>query len=655
MVDPAPVSLGTNSLWVAAILNDGRNLPATAVLLGFFVIFALLYHIELILSAARGNDLLGKYGGSFAMLITAGFMAAVLYVEWNAAPGIRGAWVLGACAATALTGALLRLGSADALPRRLSPGYWLQAGALLVLAVPMMFKGVDVPLGWGAMALTFAVYGAVVNLPSARSFALLCWSLSLMALLWYATDGGHDFINGTEGRGPVVWLHIGGTAFRDYTIIAWLLALAGHVIASLNGRRFESTTAPPDNNLDPLLMRVAIVADAVWAAAAVAALEPLGATLALAVFAWLAAVAAGLDRRGNWAVHSMGMLVVAVIKWALVDMLIGFWSAPTASIWALHYTPVLNPLMGMGLLLAVSMVVEFWIFRRRLWDFLIRWTGPELDGRRSFLLCAAVVIAIVTFGLSFEIERVVELALMRGSPMIWPPGQLKQMGWTILWTLAVCVFVGLAFFVESPEQRSGWVRTIARMPLFLAAKFLLIDTLFFRVMDGAALATVGANLQMVTALVVVGGLALAWYVGRWPDESGVPGTRLQFGSAVLAALVLLWCGTLEIDRAYERLAGAAGMGVRAELAKQVAWSIYWSLFATGAIAAGFHVRSSAVRYFGLGLFGLTLLKVVLVDMSQVGRGYRIFSFMALGLLLLGTSVLYGKLTPRLLGKVSEES
>jgi uncharacterized membrane protein len=49
------------------------------------------------------------------------------------------------------------------------------------------------------------------------------------------------------------------------------------------------------------------------------------------------------------------------------------------------------------------------------------------------------------------------------------------------------------------------------------------------------------------------------------------------------------------------------------------------------------------------------VKVVFVDLSQVGRGYRIISFMVLGLLLLGTSVLYGKLTPRLLGTSPEES
>ena len=49
----------------------------------------------------------------------------------------------------------------------------------------------------------------------------------------------------------------------------------------------------------------------------------------------------------------------------------------------------------------------------------------------------------------------------------------------------------------------------------------------------------------------------------------------------------------------------------------------------------------------------TLLKVVLFDMSDVQTGYRVLSFLGLGLLLMGTSVLYGKLSPVLLGRGRE--
>jgi uncharacterized membrane protein len=71
------------------------------------------------------------------------------------------------------------------------------------------------------------------------------------------------------------------------------------------------------------------------------------------------------------------------------------------------------------------------------------------------------------------------------------------------------------------------------------------------------------------------------------------------------------------------------------------------------VVIGFRLRAEALRYFGLALLAVTLLKVVLIDMSQVQTGYRILSFMGLGVLMLGTSVLYGKFGARLLGEEGE--
>jgi len=69
------------------------------------------------------------------------------------------------------------------------------------------------------------------------------------------------------------------------------------------------------------------------------------------------------------------------------------------------------------------------------------------------------------------------------------------------------------------------------------------------------------------------------------------------------------------------------------------------------VAGGFRFRAPALRYFGLALFAVTLLKVVLVDMEQVSAGYRFLSFLGLGGLLMGTSVLYGKIGASLHGEL----
>ncbi len=179
----------------------------------------------------------------------------------------------------------------------------------------------------------------------------------------------------------------------------------------------------------------------------------------------------------------------------------------------------------------------------------------------------------------------------------------------------------------------------------IAAKFLLVDALFPRLLGGPAPVWVLVNFQVLTAAVVVGGLVAlrAWIPPR--EEATFTESQSATLLNLLAILIVLLVGSLEIDRAFFHLKDQ----VRAPwLAKQVAWSIYWSVFAIVAVAAGFRFRAAWERYFGLGLFAFTLCKVALVDLSQVQQGYRILSFVGLGLLLLGTSVLYGKLSPRLL-------
>jgi uncharacterized membrane protein len=119
-------------------------------------------------------------------------------------------------------------------------------------------------------------------------------------------------------------------------------------------------------------------------------------------------------------------------------------------------------------------------------------------------------------------------------------------------------------------------------------------------------------------------------------------------AGALAMTMLLWIGSLEIDRAFRTSPAVMAMFADPKLAGQVALSIFWSTFAIAAVACGFKIRLAALRYFGLALFALTLAKVTVIDLQSAATGYRILSFIGLGGLLLVTSVLYGKLTPLLL-------
>ncbi|MCE9634371.1 MAG: DUF2339 domain-containing protein [Planctomycetes bacterium] len=73
---------------------------------------------------------------------------------------------------------------------------------------------------------------------------------------------------------------------------------------------------------------------------------------------------------------------------------------------------------------------------------------------------------------------------------------------------------------------------------------------------------------------------------------------------------------------------------------QVALSVFWAGYAASLVGAGFLRRCAAVRWAGITLFLATVTKVFLVDLARLEAAYKVGSFMALGALLVGVSYLY---------------
>jgi uncharacterized membrane protein len=78
------------------------------------------------------------------------------------------------------------------------------------------------------------------------------------------------------------------------------------------------------------------------------------------------------------------------------------------------------------------------------------------------------------------------------------------------------------------------------------------------------------------------------------------------------------------------------------MARQVALSILWAGCGFVAVVVGFRRNLTSLRYAALLLLGITLLKILLVDMADVRAVWRILSFIAVGGLLLGVSYIYHK-------------
>jgi hypothetical protein len=240
-----------------------------------------------------------------------------------------------------------------------------------------------------------------------------------------------------------------------------------------------------------------------------------------------------------------------------------------------------------------------------------------------------------------------------------PLAQWKHLLWTTWWMIGSAAYLlGAARFTRAlqPMERGAIVKAYWKLSAALAVKFLIVDTGFWRLVRGAALGPVLANPEALTAAMVLAGLVLVLYLVASIDVKDATLVRIRTVTAALGVVVLLWAGTLEIDRLFQRMvAMSTGPFADPELAEQVALSVFWSLFAIAAVAAGFGMRVAGLRYFGLALFAVTLLKVVTIDMSQVSTGYRILSFVGLGGLLLVTSVLYGKLSPVLLKELAPDN
>src|SRR5205814_3208469 len=103
---------------------------------------------------------------------------------------------------------------------------------------------------------------------------------------------------------------------------------------------------------------------------------------------WLLLGADNLTKRLALLPQALGVLALAAVKWVVVDALVtrlsGNWSAN-------QYTPVLNPLMGVGAALAGS-IVGMYLLRRERVAAIMQESGAS---DRAGALFVAVAVALL--------------------------------------------------------------------------------------------------------------------------------------------------------------------------------------------------------------------------------------------------------------------
>lgn len=242
---------------------------------------------------------------------------------------------------------------------------------------------------------------------------------------------------------------------------------------------------------------------------------------------------------------------------------------------------------------------------------------PRLLGERARTLARA-----------FQIETA--LLLMMAVPVALH-GDGIAMGWAA---------VAVAFAFQARFQTPGLALGMATATLMIGAGYW-----FFRELIDSEFK--GVSRPLVFNMFTLNGTVLmtAYYIVGWITERiDAAGGKNRFGALRsllwgVIPLLFLWDGSCEIHHYFQP--GNAGW-FSFSAAEQVTLSSFWALTSIAMIVLGFGIKATGLRFGGLAMFGLTLLKVVVVDGSNLGSGYRVLSFLGVGALLITTSVLYGK-------------
>jgi len=151
--------------------------------------------------------------------------------------------------------------------------------------------------------------------------------------------------------------------------------------------------------------------------------------------------------------------------------------------------------------------------------------------------------------------------------------------------------------------------------------------------------------DLVAAVVTLGALGAAAARLAQLRTGGDQGRGIFGGAAALALLYL--ASVVVVDRFQPGggtlTAGILDLGVRQQ--GQMLLSALWGVVGVGALIVGLRGDLRVVRLGALALLGVTATKVFLYDLSALTAGYRVASFIGLGVVLLFGAHAYQQMRP----------
>ena len=223
------------------------------------------------------------------------------------------------------------------------------------------------------------------------------------------------------------------------------------------------------------------------------------------------------------------------------------------------------------------------------------------------------------------------LAMALTSLTLAIPIQLKQNWITIGWAVEAVILTWVGFHLSDSKLR---------LAAFCVACLVAIRLLFY---DQSVFLSNKRAFSFAVGILAI--LAMAYLYNRHRDKL-VGQEAIRITGLVLAAnFLLIFFFTTEIGRyfrsEYER---AANHQLQREISnqEQLSVSALWAVYSIILSILGIIKRYQPIRLFAIVLFGLTIFKVFLLDLSNLERIYRIVSFIGLGVILLVVSFIYQK-------------
>jgi uncharacterized membrane protein len=232
-----------------------------------------------------------------------------------------------------------------------------------------------------------------------------------------------------------------------------------------------------------------------------------------------------------------------------------------------------------------------------------------VEARREILLLIAVALTFVTIAI---------------------PIQLRSNWITIAWAVE-----GVAILWAGLEIQSVRLRAHA-FGLFALAffKFLFWDTPY----GYRPAFTPIFNRYFLSSLAVVGCYLVAVYLFERAGRRKLVNERVTMLMIALGAALTFWL-LISIEN-ITYFTGRALAEKNMEDAAHIRWlgqmalSVVWAAYAAALAAYGFVRRVAVIRWAALVLFAFTVVKVMLVDIAELQKLYRIIVFAVLGILLL---------------------